>query len=41
MIKVLSPTDCVLWLDFGGILHGSGATIHRKGPSPRPELPGQ
>jgi Swiss Army Knife RNA repair-like protein len=34
-----SSLDC-LFLDYDGVVHGGGATRHRKPPNIRPELPG-
>jgi hypothetical protein len=37
--EVQSSLDCI-YLDYDGVVHGGGATRHRKPPNIRPELPG-
>ena len=37
--EIKSSLDCI-FLDYDGVLHGGGATRHRKPPHIRPELPG-
>jgi len=37
--EVQGSSDCI-YLDYDGVVHGGGATRHRKPPNIRPELPG-
>ncbi|MDX6557972.1 MAG: hypothetical protein QOF72_1021 [Blastocatellia bacterium] len=37
--EIKSSLDCI-FLDYDGVVHGGGATRHRKPPHIRPELPG-
>jgi HAD domain in Swiss Army Knife RNA repair proteins len=39
MAQVQKSLDCI-FLDYDGVVHGGGATRHRKPPNIRPELPG-